>query len=137
MHNLDEQYEWVGTREASARLGVSSSTVEGMIRKGALQRSVSSVPAGPVCWSDLTDPQEPPQAASDDVDPIESADTPEPRQVTFDAMTGLLAANAETIERQAQQITALSERAGRAEVERDLLRDELERARARRWWRWW
>jgi excisionase family DNA binding protein len=141
MHNLDERYEWVGTREAAARLGVSPSTVERMIRKGELTAERVERPGGSRLLVRFDRPQEPQQAASDDAGSIESGATSEPRQATSDAITMLLVA--QLAERDAtigglhREITTQSERAARAETERDLLRAELERVRARRWWRFW
>jgi len=137
MHNLDERYEWIGTREAAARLGVSPSTIERMIRKGEVTAERVERPGGSRLLVRFDRPQEPHRATSGDAGPIESDATSQARQATSDALTGLLAASAVTIDRQAQQIADLSERMGRAEAERDMLRAELERSMSRRWWRFW
>ena len=145
MHELDDRYEWVSTREAAERLGVSTSTVERLIRKGRLVAEREERPGGSrlrVRFERPQDtPQEPQQAASPDAGPIESDAASEPRQATPEALTAALETIGALTARVADlgaQNAALSERVGRAEAERDLLRAEVERLRARRWWqRWW
>lgn len=137
----DERYEWVGTREAAARLGVSPSTVERLIRRGELVAERVERPGGSRLLVRFERPQEPPQAASDDAGATESEAASEPPQAAPEALTaalGSIGALASRVAELGAENAALSERVGRAEVERDLLRAEVARLRTqaeRRWWR--
>jgi len=64
----------------------------------------------------------------------------DPPSSATEALTAALDTISGLVERtsmQSAEIATLSERAASAETERDMLRAELERVRARRWWRWW
>lgn len=127
---MTPRYEWVSVHEASRRLNRSVSTIRRQIESGELvgereplargstrdrYRVRLDVPATPHDASSSESGDEPPEAS-------------EPPQDTPAAITGLLeivAADRETMERQAETIAALRERAGRAEARVEWLEDEV------------
>ena len=136
----EDRYEPISVAEAAARLGVSESTVRRMIRDGKLTAEREQRPQGEivrVLWPAAN--EVPPPATTSSKPPVIDL------SAALSAALGPLA-EALVLERTERQEAAhrhteesglLRERAASAETERDLLRAELERVRARRWWRFW
>lgn len=126
---------------ACRRLGISDRTLRRRVERGELVGEYIPRPQGTALYVKLPDDVAAEDAAPDST----AASDQENAHAAFQAaLTAALAPISEALEverteRQAlaQDVGQLRERAAAAETERDLLRAELERARARPWWRLW
>jgi hypothetical protein len=143
---------YVTLSEAVKRLGLSDRTIRRRVQAGTLEGEHVARPQGTVLYVKLPEDATPHgNAASDQEDTPTRQDA---AQAAPEALTAALETVGALVERVAvlgAENAALSERVGRAEsdaahaeyraaelqAERDILRAELERVRARRWWRWW
>lgn len=143
MHLPDDRYEPISVAEAASRLKISESTVRRMIRDGKLQAEREQRPQGEivrVLWPAATQmpPQEPPPSAP----PVTQMPDTYQEIATgllerLAAMDATIAAKDAEIARINAQALALAERAARAEALALERAGEVERLRARRWWRFW
>jgi hypothetical protein len=134
---------WVPFAEAQQILGLSETTLRRMIRQGKVTAEVLPRAEGDsrVVYRVLV--HDPPASAAIRHD----SESDHPPNIRPDIATGLLerlAAQDDTIAAKDAEIARihaetadLRERVGRAETRADLLAAELERARGRRWWKWW
>lgn len=136
MHDPDTRHEWVSVKQAAIVLGTSESDVRRRIRRGELESESLSRPGGTLLRVRLP--------ASPDTAAIESEATPDTRQdiasgllERLTAMDATIAAKDAEIARLNAQALTLAERAAAAEALAAARAAELERERARRWWRWW
>jgi hypothetical protein len=136
MHTPATRRELVSIADYAARTGMSETEIRRQIRAGTLPAETFQRPQGTYYRVIVDTPDDTPAVT----EPIESVQAPSASQEppaltmrTLDIMDALLRANAETMERQAEQIANLRERAGRAEERATALAAELERAR-RPWW---
>jgi excisionase family DNA binding protein len=136
MQPPDPRYEPISVAEAAARLAVSESTVRRMIRDGKLTAEREQRPQGEivrVLWpaaNNVSPPATPSSAAP-------AIDLSEALSAALGPLSEALALERTERQAMAQEAAVQRERAARAEAERDILRAELERVRARRWWHWW
>jgi hypothetical protein len=146
-HPPASAFRWVSLPEAVRILGKAETTIRREIRAGTIIAEAEPREPGSSRIRYRVRIDDPPPSAVADALP-ESVHPPasaepihhDPPTSATDALTAALDTISGLVERtsiQGAEIAALSERAARAEAERDILRAELERARARRWWQWW
>ena len=138
----------VSTRQAAIILGTSQSDIRRRIKRGELTAESIARPGGTLLRVLLDPLQDAPGAAPDGEPTPSTVPTPGPHQDAPALTTRLLeivSADRETIRMQAETIAELGERVGRAEAASEAastrantLQAELDRLRARPWWRaWW
>jgi hypothetical protein len=147
---------YVTLSEAVKRLGISDRTIRRRVQAGTIEGEYIARSQGTVLYVKLPEDAAV-QAAPDVSATFDQKGTPTRQDAALVVSEALMLAQ-EAIGSLVERVTvlgaenaALSERVGRAEAdaahaarraaefqtERDLLRAELERIRARRWWQWW
>lgn len=142
MSTPDTRQPWVSVKQAAIHFGTSESDIRRRIKRGELQSESFERPGGTLLRVRLPASGDAPEAHQPAPDTRQGE--PEALQDIAAGLLERLAAQDATIAEKDATIARINaegaswrERAGRAETERDLLRAELERARARRWWQWW